>query len=344
MDNIDSRADEDQPHDVMTGSQDNDILEFDLYMDHQYSPAPELGPSCVSQYCQVFNVGPQSEPESEEEVDQGDSTYVWFLPDTVPDSKDTDEDDIICAACFEDPRVLLGEESHQLDVERQLDDLGLSILSTVARDNIQVMALKIGNQLTQNVFKGIQKLTHGHMVIGSEYVRSQMLEDVSGVKAQVYDCCVNLCVCFTRKFDSITTCLLCGEPRVNEWKKPRNRFRYIPIIPHLQVMFHNWDTINLLLYRLDHGVDRDQIEDVWDGAVLRELLKKNVTVDGQIQEYTYGELKTDIFLAMTCDGISIHKGIGARRSKTEYACFPIELIILSLPPELQTQDQYVYSE
>ena len=46
---------------------------------------------------------------------------------------------------------------------------------------------------------------------------------------------------------------------------------------------------------------------------------------------------------LTCDGISIHKGIGVHWSQTEYVCFPLELIILNLPPEVQTQDQYVYS-
>ena len=51
MDDIDSGADEDQPHDAMTGSQDNDIPEFNFYMDHQYSPALEPGPLHVLQYC-----------------------------------------------------------------------------------------------------------------------------------------------------------------------------------------------------------------------------------------------------------------------------------------------------
>ena len=65
----------------------------------------------------------------------------------------------------------------------------------------------------------------------------------------------------------------------------------------------------MLLYRFEHEVDADQIEDVWDGAILKELLNKIIVVDGRPQPYTYGELETDVFLALTCDGISIHKGI-----------------------------------
>ena len=90
-------------------------------------------------------------------------------------------------------------------------------------------------------------------------------------------------------------------------------------------------------------MDKDRIEDIWDGAILQELLEERVTIDSQMQEYTYGQLQMDVFLALTCDGISVHKGIGACCSKTEYACFPLEVIILNLPPEIQTQDQYVYS-
>ena len=108
-------------------------------------------------------------------------------------------------------------------------------------------------------------------------------------------------------------------------------------------MFRDPNVIKLLLYRFEREVDANRIEDVWDGVLLQELLNSIVVVDGKPQEYTYGELETDVFLALTCDGISIHKGIGARRSKTEYACFPLELIILSLPPEVRTQDRYVYS-
>ena len=69
---------------------DSDIPELGFYMDRQYSPAPEPGPSRVSKYGQVFNIRPQSEAESEWEADQDDNTYVWFLSDLVPDSEDAE--------------------------------------------------------------------------------------------------------------------------------------------------------------------------------------------------------------------------------------------------------------
>ena len=349
LDDVDLGASEDQPHDATTGSQSHNTFQFESNTDYTYSPAPELGPSRVSaRYREVFNVGPQSEYESEEESEQSEGTYkdeetlVRFRPDTASESEEIDDDDIH-TACFEDPTIARGEEAYQLDIQQKLDDLGSSVLSVVARDNIKAMALKIGNQLTRNAFKGVQKLTRGHMAIETEYVANRILEHASGLSVQIYDCCVNTCVCFTGELESLTTCPMCGEPRVDKRNKARNRFRYIPIIPRLQAMFRDRDTIASLLYRYQREVDQDRIEDVWDGAVLQELLKTKVMIDGQVQEYTYGELQTDVFLALTCDGISVHKGIGARHSKTEYACFPLELIMLNLPPEIRTQDQYVYS-
>jgi len=73
---------------------------------------------------------------------------------------------------------------------------------------------------------------------------------------------------------------------------------------------------------------------MWDGAILQELISKNIMINGQMQDYAYGELKTNVFVALTCGGISMHKGIGACQSQTEYVCFPLELIILNLPLEV----------
>jgi hypothetical protein len=346
---LDLEPGDDQPHDAMTGSHDDNTSAFDFHMDHSLSPQLEPGPSRVScaRIDRVFDVAPYSEPdvedEWEEEPDQGRDTSVWFKPDVWSEAEGDDEDDKVCGMHDEDTSLTQGEYASQLNVERDLHDLGSKVLTVAEKDSIKAMALKIGNQLTRKAFQGVQKLTHGHMKIGSEYVAGRILECASGVRFQIYDCCVNSCVCFTGEFESLTACPLCKEPKYDKRQKARNRFRYIPIIPRLQAMFQNPRIIELLLYRFQRKADPNRIDDVWDGNILQELINKNVTIDGQAQEYTYGELKTDIFVALTCDGISVHKGIGARRSQTKYTCFPLELIILNLPPEVRTQDRYVYS-
>jgi len=95
-------------------------------------------------------------------------------------------------------------------------------LTSAEKDTIKVMALEIGNQLTRKAYQGVQKLTHGHMEIRSEYVGGQILEHMSGIHPQVYECCANLCICFTGEFKSLTMCPLCKEPRYDGWQKACN--------------------------------------------------------------------------------------------------------------------------
>ena len=66
MDNVDLETGDDQLHDATMGSQDNDTFAFDFQIDQLLSPPQEPGLSLVSHTCWVFDVGPDSEPESEE--------------------------------------------------------------------------------------------------------------------------------------------------------------------------------------------------------------------------------------------------------------------------------------
>src|SRR6267154_177434 len=108
-------------------------------------------------------------------------------------------------------------------------------------------------------------------------------------------------------------------------------------------MFKDPKLIDLILHRVQRESDPDIIEDVLDGGIIQRLLHSHVKVDGEEQHYKYGEFETDIFLMLTCDSISVHKGLGACWSKTQYSCYPMELIILNLPPMIRTQDRYVFS-
>jgi len=229
-----------QQHGVTTGSHYDDISMFDFNDNYPFSPPLEPGPLRVPRTHQVFKVEPDreldEEGEGEEEPEQGEDTYVWFQPDVGSEGEGDDEDDEVW---IEDPRLARGEDAHQLDVKWELDDIGSAVFSRAEKDNIEAMALKIRNQLTRKTYKGVQKLTEGHMVIGSKYVAGQVLECASGLAFQVYDCCSNSCVCFAGEFESLTVCPLCSEPRYNSQWKARNRFWYIPIIPCLQVMFRD---------------------------------------------------------------------------------------------------------
>ena len=94
---------------------------------------------------------------------------------------------------------------------------------------------------------------------------------------------------------------------------------------------------------MQQDVEPGDIDDVFDGEVISSMMKRYMELDGVLQAHRYGDLDTDIFMAFTCDGVSVHKGLGARRSKTQYSCFPLEVIILNLPPMVCTQNRYIFS-
>jgi len=60
------------------------------------------------------------------------------------------------------------------------------------------------------------------MDIGSDFIANQILEQASVLHAEVYDCCINSCMCYTGEFTELTNCLICGEPRFDKYRKARN--------------------------------------------------------------------------------------------------------------------------
>ena len=81
--NISLGAGNSQPHDVMTGSQCDITLPFDLSISQSTTPTPEPGPLNVLRLHPVFNMGPDSEVEEnyegndELEGSGGDCVCFW---------------------------------------------------------------------------------------------------------------------------------------------------------------------------------------------------------------------------------------------------------------------------
>jgi hypothetical protein len=77
-------------------------------------------------------------------------------------------------------------------------------------------------------------------------------------------------------------------------------------------MYKDPKMVKLLLYRVRREVEPGDIDDIFNGEVISTMKKEYPELDGVCQPYTYGELDTDIFMAFTCDGVSVHKGLGVR--------------------------------
>ena len=99
----------------MTGSQCDITLSFDLSIDQSTTPAPEPGPSNVPRLCPVFDMGPDSEVEENDEGNDesegsgGDCICFWA------DIESESEDNKPLGIFLEDPRLARGDEARQLE-------------------------------------------------------------------------------------------------------------------------------------------------------------------------------------------------------------------------------------
>ena len=74
---------------------------------------------------------------------------------------------------------------------------------------------------------------------------------LAGFNAQIYDCCPNLCLCYTGPHSSATSCTYCRLSRyhLNATQKPRKKFTYLSLIPRLQAFCANTRIVTAMQYR-----------------------------------------------------------------------------------------------
>lgn len=148
---------------------------------------------------------------------------------------------------------------------------------------------------------------------------------------------------FAGPFADLDACTVCSEPRLDNRKKPRNAFRYLPIIPRLQAFFKSQRIIDMLLYRQQLGPFEGTLRDVFDSEHFRELLNKKVVVDGVEYQHKFGESTWDLFGGFTTDGVNLWRGLGTVQSRASVTCWPVAIIIYSFDPKLRTQLKHVFS-
>ena len=204
----------------MSGCDSHEITDLhELIIPLSHFQCPEPDPSHMShcpEACDVFQtVAQESDHESgeDEHKERQDSiyqtTYIHFEPDVELDSVESDSSESDAkeeAHQPQDDRLHIAEETHSLEKHWELDDLGSRIFSQHEIDNPKAAAYKVSHHITREAFEGLQQLTDSHMDIRSDFIATQVLEQVSKLSPEVYDCCVNSCMCYTGEFAQLTIC------------------------------------------------------------------------------------------------------------------------------------------
>ena len=169
--------------------------------------------------------------------------------------------------------------------------------------------------------------------IGSIYVAQRTVAKLSGLSPKYIDCCVNTCCCYTGRYKELDRCPFsdCNEPRHNENGRPRKRFQHLPIIPRLIALFFDKATTEKMAYRHQYckASGTEDVTDVFDGALYRELCKEEVTTNGKKHPHRYFSDRRDIALGLSLDGFAPFK----RRNNSAW---PVILFNYNLPPDLRT--------
>lgn len=206
-------------------------------------------------------------------------------------------------------------------------------------DDIQALAYNLKHSHTRAALEDLSRM-HG---LSSPYIMKKKLERFSDVVDVPYDCCIDSCMAFTGPYEDLEKCKICNEPRYDNRGRPRNIFRYLPLIPRLQAFFQSDRIIDMLGYREELGPYDGTMRDVFDSEHFRDLLDKTVRIDGVEYPHKIGDSKWDIFVGFTFDGVSLWRGLGSIKSRASTTCWPAAVIIYSFNPSLRTRLEHVFS-
>ncbi|KAJ8502508.1 hypothetical protein ONZ45_g11699 [Pleurotus djamor] len=160
------------------------------------------------------------------------------------------------------------------------------------------------------------------------HIRTYPYAFLAAYKPKPYDCCINVCCCYTGSYAKLTACPFCKEPRRTADDRPRKQFNYMPLIPRLRAYFQNPEMVEKMRYRGDYQPDPSKVTDVMDGAHYQKLCDTNVVIDGIPRSYKFFSSWRDLLLGLSTDGFAPFR----RRKKT---CWPLLVYNYNLPPEIR---------
>jgi hypothetical protein len=191
---------------------------------------------------------------------------------------------------------------------------------------------KMKHNVTDEAFRDLRYARPESFDMRSWKATQQHVGRMSELKPQVYDCCINSCLCYVGpNYAALRICPFCREARFDARGRARRKFTYIPLIPRLQAFLANSAQAERMRYRAEYEHDPHVIKDIYDGKLYRALLGKCVQpVQGPAQLHRYFEAATDVALGLSTDGYAPFR----RRAKTAW---PLLIFNYNLPPEIRFQ-------
>ncbi|KAH9844117.1 uncharacterized protein C8Q71DRAFT_679292, partial [Rhodofomes roseus] len=178
---------------------------------------------------------------------------------------------------------------------------------------LRAWTLKVEERLTDKAFDRFRFAFHNSDLPSIKAAKTRVAF-LSGFTPEIYDCCVNSCVCYTGPYADCRQCPHCNEDRFDRSGRPRKHFRYLPLIPRLRTAAANVSYATKMQYRTKHDQSYTPgiTTDIFGGTHYRHLKGKQVEIDDRpIPSWFFNDPR-DIALGLSTDGFGPHKS----RTKT----------------------------
>ena len=223
----------------------------------------------------------------------------------ISDNEDDDDDDDIVSQKDEEEED--NEEEEEInDIDEDEDDNNEdemqiedhNIISEEVIEGLKLLYLKSLFNFSEVAFYGINEAYVNKDL--SLYKVKKSLERITGLVTIFYDMCENSCICYTGIYKSFQSCPLCESSRYDSTNKPKKVMPYLSIKKRLEIQYNNKVRAEELLYRHRYinnkDIDSEDLEDIFDGKIYKELLEINLFND-----------KRDIAFTVSYNGYQIFK-------------------------------------
>jgi hypothetical protein len=255
--------------------------------------------------------------------DFDDFDDLEIISDNEEDDKDDDDDEDIASQDNEDDDDDINEDEDYDNNEDLMQIEDHNIISKEVIEGLQLLYLKSLHNFTEAAYNDIIKVFAKKNL--SLYKVKKSLERLTGLVPIFYDMCENSCICYTGNNKFLQSCPLCGLSRYDSTDKPKKVMPYLSIKKRLEIQYNDKVRAEELLYRHQYinnkDIDSEDLEDIFEGQMYKELLEINLFND-----------KRDIAFTVSCDGYQIFK------QKTD-DCWAFLLISNNLDPSIRVKKE-----
>ncbi len=219
-------------------------------------------------------------------------------------------------------KVMMDDDKSDDDENMQIDD-ETNIPNKKIIEGLKLLYLKSLYNFTESAYDDIMKIFTTNNL--SLYKIKKYLKDITGLVPVFYDMCENSCICYTGQYETYQNCPICESTRLDIRGKAKKIMPYLSIKDRLQIQFNDGNRAKELLYRHEYIInkhnDNDDLDDIFDGKIYKELVEENLFND-----------KRDIAFTASCDGYQIFK------QKTD-DCWLFLMINNNLDPSLRVKKE-----